>query len=163
MICDDCKQNQATYHEVREVNGYRTDLHLCEACRQKRGKKTDFSLFDSLLDGFGFAPLSSSKQAFRGGICAKCGHSAEEFYRTGLLGCEHCYDQFGSILLPALKSSQAKILHVGKIPGKKRSEADPELEKLKKELAKAVDEEEYETAAQIQEKIKKLQKEGRAS
>ena len=37
MLCDECGKNQATYHEIRKINGRRTEVHLCDACRRKNG------------------------------------------------------------------------------------------------------------------------------
>ena len=37
MLCDDCGKNQATYHEIRKINGRTTQVHLCEQCRRKHG------------------------------------------------------------------------------------------------------------------------------
>ena len=160
MLCDDCKKRQATYHEVTEVNGYRTDVHLCEECMRKRGYKTDMSVFDSFFNGFGFDDFFALPSSTRSrAVCSKCGKSLEEFTRTGLLGCENCYDEFASYILPHLNQTQAKVLHVGKKPGKKEKKVNPEYEKLKKELSAAVEAEEYEKAAQIQAKIKEMEKE----
>lgn len=156
MLCDDCKKQEASYHEVREINGYRTDVHLCSACAKKRGIKNDFSLFDSLLSGFGldYAPKKISSS-----VCSKCGHTLENYYETGLLGCKDCYDEFASYILPSLRNTQAKVTHVGKKPGQQSSAVkNPEYDKLKAQLAKYVDEEEYEKAAQIQEKIREMEK-----
>ncbi len=160
MLCDDCKRNEASYHEVREINGYRTDVHLCSECAKKRGIGNDFSLFDSLLSGFGFsnAPIS---QKVKNAVCSKCGHTLEDYYTSGLLGCKNCYDEFASYVLPSLRNTQAKVMHVGKKPGIKASYKNPEYDKLKSQLAKFVEEEEYEKAAQVQEKIRKLEKEGK--
>jgi protein-arginine kinase activator protein McsA len=53
-------------------------------------------------------------------------------------------------------------MHAGKKPGKKTTAVkNPEYDKLKAQLAKYVEEEEYEKAAEIQEKIRKMEKEGK--
>ncbi len=161
MLCDDCKRNEASYHEVREINGYRTDVHLCSVCAQKRGVRNEFSLFDSLLSGFGFESISSP-QKITSSVCSKCGHTLENYYATGLLGCKDCYDEFASYILPSLRNTQAKVLHVGKKPGVKPAVVkNPEYDILKAQLLKCVEEEEYEKAAEIQEKIRKMEKEGK--
>ncbi len=159
MLCDDCKRNEASYHEVREINGYRTDVHLCSSCAKKRGVKNDFSLFDSLLSGFSLDAFSSP-QKITSSVCSKCGHTLENYYSTGLLGCKDCYDEFASYILPSLRNTQAKVMHAGKKPGSKPIVTkNPEYDKLKAQLAKFVEEEEYEKAAEIQEKIRKMEKE----
>lgn len=160
MLCDDCRRNEASYHEVREINGYRTDVHLCSECAKKRGvgMRSD-DLFNSLLSGFGFQTLSSPQRGNT--VCSKCGHTLDDYYESGLLGCSACYDEFASFILPTLKNAQAKVSHAGKRPGmKKYVTKNPEYEKLKAELAKCVEEEDYEKASQIHEKIRKMEKEG---
>lgn len=160
MICDDCKKNEASYHEVREINGYRTDVHLCLECASKRGVGSiGDNLFNSLLTGFGFSPIASTRA---GVVCSKCGHSVQEYYDTGLLGCPNCYEEFASYVLPALRQGQNKIGHTGKKPGMKiYAKKNPEYDKLKALLAKYVEEEEYEKAAEVQEKIRAIEKEGK--
>lgn len=160
MLCDDCRKNEASYHEVREINGYRTDVHLCSLCAQKRGvgMRND-DLFNSLLGGFGFQSIASNRGS---AVCSKCGHTLDDYYDSGLLGCSACYDEFASFILPTLKNAQAKVSHLGKKPGmKKYVNKNPEYEKLKEQLAKYVEAEEYEKAAEVQEKIRKLEREGK--
>lgn len=158
MLCNDCKNREATYHEVTEINGYRTDVHLCSECAKKRkvGLRSE-SLFDSLLSGFGFSSsLSSSRSST---VCSKCGHTFQDYYETGLLGCSDCYNEFASYVLPALRNSQNKVMHIGKKPGvKAKCYKNPEYDKLKSLLAKYVEEEEYDKAAEIQEQIRALEK-----
>ena len=157
MLCNDCKNREATYHEVTEINGYRTDVHLCSECAKKRkvGVRSE-SLFDSLLGGFGFSSLVSPRNS---SVCSKCGHTFQEYYETGLLGCSACYDEFASYVLPALRNSQNKVMHIGKKPGaKSKVYKNPEYDKLKSLLARYVEEEEYDKAAEVQEKIRALDK-----
>ena len=162
MLCDNCKNKQATYHAVREINGYKSETHLCEECRRKKSYNTDFSLFDSLFGGF--ASLGSlggfDNPSVKGSVCQKCGTTLKEYYDSGLLGCENCYEEFGSNILPQLKQTQAKVSNEGKNPEKKKVFTSPEYEKIKKELAKAVEEEEYGKAAELHDKLKKMEQEG---
>lgn len=36
MLCDNCKQNEATVHMTRVVNGKKTERHLCNVCAAKQ-------------------------------------------------------------------------------------------------------------------------------
>lgn len=71
--------------------------------------------------------------------CERCNTSLSEFYRTGMLGCPHCYKTFGRELAPVLQKIHGTDRHVGKAP--KINGLDKELlaeyERLKaeKELA----------------------------
>ena len=35
MLCDKCKQNNATYHSSVNVNGNISETHLCESCARE--------------------------------------------------------------------------------------------------------------------------------
>jgi uvrB/uvrC protein len=154
MLCDDCGKNQATYHEIRKINGRTAQVHLCEQCRRKHG-------YDVLpLSGMGDI-LGSFNEFFgapgiEDATCEYCGTNINDFLGTGYLGCEHCYDRFSRSILPQLRQMQRKVQHVGKIPGKKSSEPVSEYARLKAELDKAVEAEDYEKAGRINEQLKKL-------
>ena len=92
MLCDECGKNQATYHEIRKINGRRTEVHLCDACRRKNGY--DVLPVSGMGDVFG-----SFDEFFGNGMredetCEFCGTNIRDFLETGYLGCEHCYDKF---------------------------------------------------------------------
>ena len=107
MLCDDCGKNQATYHEIRKINGRTTQVHLCEQCRRKHG-------YDVLpLSGMGDI-LGSFNEFFgtpniENDTCEYCGTNLNDFLSTGYLGCEHCYDRFSRSILPQLKQMQRKV------------------------------------------------------
>ena len=49
-------------------------------------------------------------------ICKQCGWGLSEFYRTGMLGCPHCYKAFEREIMPTLYKIQGKTSHTGKTP-----------------------------------------------
>lgn len=114
-----------------------------------------YDLFD-LFDAFGGFNVSPSFVEVK--TCPKCGRSYQDFRNTGKLGCGECYETFISPITTTIKQIHGTIEHTGKIPShcadelkrKKRYEA------LKKELSKAVNEEDYETAAKIHKELKGL-------
>ncbi len=38
MLCDDCKERQASVHITKINNGQKTERHLCEICAEKAGE-----------------------------------------------------------------------------------------------------------------------------
>ena len=107
--------------------------------------------------------------------CNSCGEFYNDFIKTGLLGCAECYDMFEDRLDPVLKNIQGHVKHVGRKPlnisekmqntgensTKKSSKSNNktennELEQLKKDLNKAIEEERSEDAATIRDKIKQI-------
>lgn len=153
MLCDDCKQNEATYHSIRKINGIKTETHLCAQCR----KKHEFDslplsgigdMFGAFGDFFGSSVMGNS-------TCEYCGTTADDYLSTGFVGCEHCYDQFSRVILQQLQQMQQKIQHVGKLPGQQTAPTS-EYARLKAELDKAIEVEDYERAGRINEELKKL-------
>jgi protein arginine kinase activator len=97
--------------------------------------------------------------------CESCGTTHQDFKKGGRLGCEACYHVFRPVLEPLLDGMHAGVKHLGKVPSrsvKKKSDDDSE-ELLSKELKKAVEEENYEKAAKLRDRLKKLQAKSSAS
>jgi protein arginine kinase activator len=91
--------------------------------------------------------------------CESCGTTHQEFKKGGRLGCEACYHVFRPVLEPLLDGMHAGIKHLGKVPSRsvKKKSAEENEGILQKELKKAVEEENYEKAAELRDRLKKLQ------
>ena len=158
MTCDVCKQNQSTVFLTQIVDGKMQKVNLCESCSKEKGvtDPTGFALADLLLG------LGAAQEIEKGGGVAKCpvcGFSQGDFKKTGRLGCAACYDTFGEGLSGLLKGMHKGTAHVGKIPSRllKTMERDQQLKELQRDLRKAVTDENYESAAQIRDRIRNLQ------
>ena len=68
-------------------------------------------------------------------ICKSCGWPLSEFYRTGMLGCPHCYKAFEREIIPTLYKIQGKVLHMGKTPYNLSKEDRKLLDTYKKLIA----------------------------
>lgn len=93
--------------------------------------------------------------------CPNCGMTLEMFDKTGRMGCPKCYDHFQILVERVICPYHNATEHVGKRPKhmiQKRMEDDPveKMKLLKLRLAKAIELEEYERAAEINEEIKQL-------
>jgi protein arginine kinase activator len=91
--------------------------------------------------------------------CPMCGFSQADFKKTGRFGCSNCYEVFADGLEAMLKGMHKGTTHTGKVPQrllKARQHAE-ELKRLQRELRKAVDDEKYEAAAELRDKIKHLE------
>jgi protein arginine kinase activator len=95
-------------------------------------------------------------------ICPVCGLTWNNFKQTGLMGCPHDYQMYESKLLPLLKRAQEGAgEHVGKVPRKKQTqENDRQVTslRLRRELQKAIDAENYEQAARLRDQLRTLEK-----
>lgn len=160
MNCDVCKTNQATVFLTQIVDGKMQKVNLCEACSKEKGvtDPTGFALADLLLG------LGAAQEIDKGGgikKCPACGFSQADFKKTGRLGCAACYDTFAEALDTLIKGMHKGTEHKGKVPSRlaKSIEREQQLKELQKELRKAVSDENYETAAQLRDRIRTMQTE----
>jgi protein arginine kinase activator len=97
----------------------------------------------------------------RGGTvqkCPTCGFSQADFKKTGRLGCAACYQTFSDGLATLLKGMHKGTDHVGKVPARARQsiERETQVRALQRDLRKAVAAEDYESAAQLRDKLKQF-------
>lgn len=158
MLCNECGKNEANVHFTQIINGKKTESHLCDECAKKNQSFSNFSmenLFSAMLNNtFGgsttYLPTKS---------CPNCGMTYEQFRSVGKFGCSGCIDTFKPKLLPAIKNIQGYNSHVGKIPKRAGGnyKLQKDLERLKSELKQMIDQEEYEKAAELRDKIRELE------
>ena len=169
MKCTHCNEREANTHIKRIINGKREEMHLCEECARELGVMDEFnfepfsaeSLFSNLL-GAGAKALNTLTGIDR---CTYCGSSWNDIADSGLLGCAHCYDKFEDRLTPGIEQLHSRTKHVGKSISyteepeseEEKSEEKPDTVKsLKAELKKAIQEQRFEDAAVIRDKINAL-------
>lgn len=158
MLCDECGQREATLHLMAVVNGKKTEKHLCMTCAEKSrevesavGLKPD-ALLSAILQG-GHAQNTAEKPD----KTCRCGMTLSRFRKEGRLGCPDCYDTFREELLPMLQRIHGATVHnAGHVAGTAQKIG---LEALKRELREAIDEENYEKAAVLRDKIREQEKE----
>jgi protein arginine kinase activator len=155
MKCQRCTK-QATLH-ITEVlgEGRFEEVHMCEECAKKylyepQKKKTATKVGDA-ADG------DEDLQA--GTRCPACGLTFLEFRNHGRFGCPNDYDAFKADLLPLMESVHGEVRHAGKTPRRapRTKTAQAELAHLRQQLQSLVNEENYEEAARIRDKIKQLE------
>jgi len=163
MFCDVCKSKEATVFLTQIVEGKMQKVNLCEGCSKEKGVNdpTGFALADLLL-GLGAAQEIDKNPA--GNRCPVCGFSQADFKKTGRLGCSACYDAFAEGLSGMLKNMHRGSVHTGKVPAKLRVGRlrNKELSELQASLQKAVQEEQFEEAATLRDRIRKLEEESHA-
>lgn len=159
MLCDNCKKKNAVIHYAEVINNKVKKLNLCEECAVAKGigGQQPFSIGELLggLTPSGFVSDVTEKAA-----CAFCGMSFSKFKETGRLGCSQCYETFHKSLIPLLGSIHKSSRHVGKVPGKAEKVMDNvvKMRDLERKLRTAVENEEYEQAAKLRDKIRVLEK-----
>lgn len=165
MLCERCGKYQATTILTQTINGVTKTEHICSECAHKSG-------IDNFFDGFSLGSFINSfggAQSYTEKRCPKCGSSFDEIRENGKIGCANCYSFFRNELLPTINNIHGKALHIGKTPHgyikqieeksevKAEASAPFELERLKLELKKAIDSQEFEKAASLRDKIKELE------
>lgn len=92
-------------------------------------------------------------------VCNVCNTSFEEYKKEGKLGCSKCYQAFEKELKPIIESIYGFSEHIGKYPKNQFKDVDviKTIEKLKEQLNIAIQEEEYEKAAELRDEILKLE------
>ncbi|OQB24701.1 MAG: UvrB/uvrC motif protein [Firmicutes bacterium ADurb.Bin182] len=150
MLCESCKKNPATVHSVVIKNGQKREQYLCAECARQVGFK--FDSFPALL-GMLFGKENDIISAHK----CSCGTDMVQFYESGLLGCPNCYNEHREELLGIIKRAQGgRTEHTGRIPSKREPKEPDIIARLKAELAQAVNNEEYERAAELRDQIKSL-------
>jgi len=162
LACQACKQHPATVHLTDiSPDGEKREFHLCEDCAQKEGitpKPHGPVPVSELLAGL--MTNKASIQQLAELKCPDCGTTFVEFRNNGLLGCPSDYDAFEKALIMLVeRAHEGASHHIGKVPRRLAAPraADNDLIKLKHELTRAVDDENYEEAAKLRDKISLLE------
>lgn len=163
MLCESCKEREATVHLTQVVEGAIKKLHLCEECAKKSGMDihAPISITDILL-GMGIekpAEKSQEKQVPER-TCPRCHMRRTDFTKTGRFGCAHCYGAFSDGLPELLKAMHRSTHHAGKVPKREgaRVIVSEELATLEKQMAASIAAENYEEAARLRDRISDCRK-----
>jgi protein arginine kinase activator len=144
---------------------------------------------NELLTNFVLAHSGLQQKETGSSTCEQCGITWAEFRQSGLLGCQRDYDVFDRDLTPLLqRAHEGGTHHVGKVPTRQGAPAavdapgtgalaaagtgEPttvapaaparkkvDLGKLRKELNRAVEVEDYERAAKLRDQIREAEAE----
>ncbi|WP_028609691.1 UvrB/UvrC motif-containing protein [Paenibacillus harenae] len=168
MYCQECGKKPATLHFTKIVNGEKTEFHICETCAREKGEgipgaPNSFSIHSLLSGLLDFEQLGGTGM---GGVkqpalrCEDCGLTYAQFSKIGRFGCSNCYHAFAEKLDPLLKRVHSGTVHSGKIP--KRSggqiQCKREIEQLRRDLQAKIENEEFESAAQLRDRIRELER-----
>jgi protein arginine kinase activator len=148
--------NDAAVFLTQIVDGKMQKVNLCEGCSKEKGVQdpTGFALADLLLG------IGAAEEIEKGGSSTRC-RCVDLLRRTsrkraGSVG--NCYVAFGG-LNSLLKAMHKGISHVGKLPTRAQQTLalSDRMKTLAENLRKAVQEENYETAAALRDEIRQLE------
>lgn len=156
MKCQKCTK-AATLHITEVLGDDRfEELHLCEECANKY-------LYEPQQKAASKGGEGTEEMDDAGALsqreCPICGIKFVEFRNSGRLGCPHDYNEFREELVPLLENIHGETKHCGKTPRRypQVKKAEAELIQLRKQLQQAVNKEKYEEAAELRDRIRRLE------
>ena len=166
MQCERCKKTDATIHLTEIIKDVKSEVHLCEGCARDIGLNSKLSNYSlSVPEMLSFLEVRDVEESEESGACKTCGTSFVQYMKEGKLGCSDCYEALASSLASVIKGYHGNKKHIGKIPLNyeeksfqkeeifKRRSREVSLQELRVELERAIDDERYEEAANLRDKI----------
>ncbi len=160
MKCDSC-QEKATVFYTQVTDGKLKKFVLCETCAEVKGITKPEGLFmgDELLNPshesktLAELPVLSSLEK-----CSNCGFTFDHLQKIGRLGCPDCYRAFSGEIMHRLPSMHKGLVHTGYIPSDlvEQLAFKGELAELEAALNTAINEEDFEKAAKLRDRITEL-------
>ena len=152
MLCQKCNKNTATIVMQEDTNGIKQESFLCKSCSENIEISMLLEdLINEMMYHFDVRPRDDKK-------CSGCGCTIHDFKSVALLGCAACYKAFHTELDNIIGGTQKSMSHKGKFP--KRGGApfkhDRDIARLRTHMQKAIDIEDFTTAAKLRDQIKKL-------
>lgn len=168
MNCEKCKNKKATLFYADEDG---TKHALCASCGAIQGRLASFSANSAAAEGdLVYIPdptlltlcshsllFATDLSADGKGACKGCGSTLSELKTIGRLACPECYAAFAEILFPSPRLDEGSDLI--KMPFARRERLDKRhaINKAKAELKSAINSENFELAAALRDKIKRLE------
>ncbi|HOT44509.1 MAG TPA: UvrB/UvrC motif-containing protein [Spirochaetota bacterium] len=171
MFCERCKNIEATIHLTEIIKDVKSELHLCENCAREIGLNSKLSNFSlSIPEMLSFLDIDEVDEYAGGSACKSCGLTFADYSRESKLGCPDCYRYLGESLKSVIAGYHGASRHAGKHPNnhsginsityeKPAVQVSPKksMEELKTMLNRAVNDERYEEAALLRDKIRELE------
>lgn len=171
MKCQQCDK-PATFHITELTGGKPQEVHLCEEHARDYLTQPGSS---PAAGGGSMASVLAQQMAHQMAVgqtaedlaqldqqsCPICGITFYEFRSQGRLGCPHDYTCFQKQLEPLILNVHGELEHVGKTPSHaQRSEKRTQLIRMRREMAEAVTQEDYERASKLRDQIRRIEGEG---
>lgn len=148
MICDACKSRNASVRIKKMSGGILADHYLCTECAIRFGYAKKVNRF-----------YTSAGQAENTLRCKCCGCSMQDITEMGTVGCGECYETFRNRLTETIEQIHGKVTYAGHVPpsASPRMQAESRIAAARAELAAAIEQENFERAAQLRDYIHALQ------
>lgn len=169
MNCESCKNKQASVFYADESGGRHA---LCQSCAHALGKISQYSPAEDEAQERIYIPspsLSSlskatplrlychKKDTSGVAVCPYCATALESIVEKDRVGCPECYTTFAEALFPSALT--VEIAEGARMPSSRRAMIDRirSISELKAQIKLAVESENYELAATLRDKIRRLE------
>ncbi|MCG3121456.1 MAG: Protein-arginine kinase activator protein [bacterium] len=168
MLCQICKKRPAAISYTQIINSKKTQLSVCIKCAEEKGITNPLAGLPEVFSKIVANILGEELAAGAGEItkktssrrCPKCNTSLDKFEKTGLLGCDECYQTFEKELSALLRRIHGSSKHIGSRPRPRRVvSTDRDLVKWRAELEQAITKEKFERAAELRDLIRDAERE----
>ena len=163
MKCQRC-QKAATFHITELAGSEPQELHFCEECTREYLAQSEIQEDQTMLNALAQAQIKVGQTAeelarLDQQACPVCGITFYEFRHIGRLGCPHDYVCFEQDLEPLIVNIHGETTHEGKVPkgGMPTADEQTELIRLRREMQDAIDQEDYEAASELRDRIKTIE------
>ena len=164
MLCVNCKERQASVIMKQETPNGAIERNLCEICAfhlqtfSFTPDQEPMSIQQFLSQWLtGESVPQQTREVQTSPECPECGLTFHKFLEIGKFGCPTCYDTFRERLPRVLgKLHNGSTTHQGKIPASftEKMTIKKKIESLQLNMKQAIQEEDFEEAAILRDKIK---------
>jgi len=161
MKCEICNEKSASLiiYVIDKEEKLGKKLFLCEDCASK------IPVSCLVLNQHQNSPIKKpfhSKEDtgyFSDLVCDYCLTTFQEYLDSGFLGCACCYETFHELLQNSILKKQPELTHQGKIPQRlyRRKKIEQDLNQMKMNYQKCLEEENYEKAEHIIHLLRRLE------
>lgn len=154
-VCDGCSERIGRVRVYQTKGSEFSELWLCDRCAATLGVEDEAPAFAPTVgELLGVLTGEGASRA-----CPTCGTPFRRIRQTGRVGCAECYRVFHGRIQLLLEQSGQTETHEGRYPARlgsfKRLLVD--RESLRERLARAVEDEKYEEAATLRDRIRELE------
>lgn len=162
MLCDECREHEATVQLTHVVKGDVKVMNLCPRCAAERGVETTITsppknIWGEVLQA---THMQASAAPLEAAQCSFCGMTLKDFRATGRLGCARCYHTFEVPLRELLRRVHGNAKHVGRSyepPAPDLMQRASTIGELRDRLRRAIENEDFELAASLRDQIKVME------
>jgi protein arginine kinase activator len=164
MLCQICNVNTAEIKLTQIINSKKFEINLCKKCAEEKGVDNPLLPLPQIFGNFLMDLLDEDvikRKKVRNKItCRGCGLTWDDFQRSGLFGCDVCYETFQEDLKVILRRIHGSNQHIGSRPKTHRHVInEAELKRIRLELQSAIKNENFERAAQLRDMVRDAQRE----